>query len=183
MYEVEVKAHLRDKTSVRKKLEDLGCVFSEELHQVDYIFAPEGESFPPAITTPVLRVRNQNKKYFFTLKISQSGRQDSIERELEIADGPMMMEIMKFIKYEKTSLVDKKRIKAKVGEIEVTLDDVIGLGDFIEAEKIVTHENPEDRKNVQQELCDFLETVGIAKEDMLVNHKYDIMLHEKHKGK
>jgi adenylate cyclase class 2 len=179
MYEVEVKAHLRDRASIVKKLKDFGCAFSEELHQVDHIFAPEGLPFPPPLTTPVLRVRKQNDKYFFTLKISQSGRQDSIERELEITDGNMMIEIMKFIKYTEVSIVDKKRIKTKLRDMEITLDEVKGLGEFIEAEKIVVHENPEDRKNIQQELCEFLETLGVAKDDLLVNHKYDIMLFEK----
>jgi adenylate cyclase class 2 len=183
MYEVEVKAHLRDRASIVKKLKDFGCAFSEELHQVDHIFAPEGLSFPPPLTTPVLRIRKQNDKYFFTLKISQSGRQDSIERELEITDGEMMIEIMKFIKYSEVAIVDKKRIKTTLRDMEITLDEVKGLGEFIEAEKIVTHEDPEDRKKIQQELCDFLETLGVAKDDLLVNHKYDIMLFEKSGGK
>jgi adenylate cyclase class 2 len=179
MYEVEVKAKLKDRKAVMKKLEDFGCKFSEELHQVDHIFLPKGTSFPSPFSTPVLRVRKSNDKYFFTLKISQSGRQDSLERELQIMDGNMMMEIINLIGFEEFIPVDKKRIKTKYKDMVIELDEVKELGEFIEVEKIVTYTDLEVRKNIQKELCEFLETLGIAKADLLVNAKYDIMLFEK----
>ena len=155
MYEVEVKAKLKDRKAVMKKLEDFGCKFSEELHQVDHIFLPKGTPFPSPFSTPVLRVRKSNDKYFFTLKISQSGRQDSLERELEIMDGERMMEIINLIGYEEFIPVDKKRTKTKYKDMVIELDEVKELGEFIEVEKIVTHPDPEDRKKIQKELCDF----------------------------
>ena len=179
MYEVEVKAKLKDRKAVIKKLQNFGCKFSEELHQVDRVYFPEGFVFPPPIGTGILRVRKQNDKYFFTLKISQSGRQDSIEREMEIKDGEMMIEIIKLLKYQEAPMVDKKRIKTKYKDMVIELDEVKELGEFIEVEKIVTHTDPEKRKKIQRELCDFLEILGVAKEDLLVNAKYDIMLFEK----
>jgi len=183
MYEVEVKAHLRDKKEVIKKLQDFGCKFGRELHQIDHIFIPKGIAFPPPFSVPVLRVREQNDRFLFTLKISQSGRQDCIERELEINDGKKMIEIMKLINYREVSVVDKKRIKTKYKDMEIVLDKVKGLGEFVEVEKIVKHKNHEDRKNIQKELCVFLETLGISKKDHLVNGKYDIMIFKKNKNK
>jgi predicted adenylyl cyclase CyaB len=179
MYEVEIKAKLRNRTEIVKKLESFGCKFSEELHQVDHVYFPEGLVFPPPIGTGILRVRNQDGKYFFTLKISQSGRQDSIERELEILDGGMMIEIVKLLKYQEAPTVDKRRTKTKYKDMIIELDVVKDLGEFIEVEKIVTNENPEERRAIQKELAQFLETLGIPKEDLLVNSKYDIMLFEK----
>lgn len=181
MYEVEVKARLKDREAIVKKLESLGCKFGGELHQIDHVYFPEGLIFPPPIGTGILRVRNQGDKYFLTLKISQSGRQDSIERELQILDGEMMMEIIKLLKYQEAPTVDKKRTKTKYKDMVIELDVVKDLGDFIEVEKIVTEENPEDRKKIQQEIADFIETLGVPKEDLFVNGKYDIMLFEKNK--
>lgn len=183
MYEVEVKARLKDRGVVIKKLKDLGCKFSEELHQIDRIFIPEKVPFPPSLGVGVLRVRKSNDQYFFTLKIPQSGRQDCIERELEIMNGEKMIEIIKLLKYQEVPTVDKKRIKTKFKDMVIELDEVKGLGEFIEVEKIVTHTDPEKRKKIQNELCDFLGMLGIAKKDLLVNAKYDIMLFEKQKGK
>lgn len=179
MYEVEVKARLKNRAQVKKQLEDLGCEFSEELHQVDHIFVPEGTSFPPPFSVPILRVREQNGKSIFTMKISQSSRQDCIERETEVTDGKMMTDILEFLKYKEVTLVDKKRIKTTVGDIEIVLDTVKELGEFIEAEKIVSEEDPETRVKIQRELFDFLGTIGIAKEDHVIEGKYDIMIYEK----
>ncbi|OGI93658.1 hypothetical protein A3A03_00535 [Candidatus Nomurabacteria bacterium RIFCSPLOWO2_01_FULL_40_18] len=179
MYEVEVKARLRNRKSVLNKLKALGCKFSKELHQIDHIFAPEGNPFPLPFEIPILRVRKSNDQYFFTLKISQSSRQDCIEKEMKIVEGEKMMEILKLIKYKEFALVDKKRIKTKYKGIEIVLDKVKNLGEFIEAEKIVIHENREDRKKVQSELLDFLETIGVSKKDQVIDGKYNIMLYEK----
>ncbi len=181
MYEVEVKARLKNRQEIVKKLESLGCKFGEELHQIDHIYFPEGLTFPPPIGTGILRVRNQGDKYFFTLKISQSGRQDSIERELEVKDGEMMMEIIKLLKYQEAPTVNKKRTKTKYKDMVIELDTVKDLGEFIEVEKIVTEENPEERKKIQQDLADFIIALGVSKEDLMVNSKYDIMLFEKNK--
>ena len=138
-----------------------------------------GNPFPLPFEIPILRVRKSNDQYFFTLKISQSSRQDCIEKEMKIVEGEKMMEILKLIKYKEFALVDKKRIKTKYKGIEIVLDKVKNLGEFIEAEKIVIHENREDRKKVQSELLDFLETIGVSKKDQVIDGKYDIMLYEK----
>ncbi len=178
MYEVEVKAHLKNRKEVMKKLQGLGCKFGKVLHQIDHIFIPAGLNFPPVIGTPILRVREQGKKYFFTLKISQNNRTDSIEREIEITEGEKMIEILKLLKWQETILVDKKRIKTNLKDMEIVLDNVKDLGEFIEAEKIVTDKNNENRKRIQEELYEFLETIGVAKKDHVVDGKYDIMLKE-----
>ncbi len=180
MYEVEVKARLRDKESIINKLKEMGCLFSEELHQIDHIFIPKDVIFPPPFEVPVLRVRKQNDKHLFTMKISQSNRQDCIEKELEISDGDKMLEILHHINYKKVPIVNKKRIKAKFDDIEVVIDSVKDLGEFIEVEKIVEEENPELRQKIQTELLDFLTVLGIPKEDHLAGSKYDIMLFEKY---
>jgi len=179
MYEVEVKARLKNPEKVIKKLQEFGCAFSHELHQIDQIFIPEGIEFPPPYDTPVLRIRKENKKYFFTLKISQTSRQDCIERELEISDGKKMIEIMAFMKHKRVPIVDKKRIKGKISGIEVCIDRVKGLGNFIEAEKIVRTNNGETRQKTQQELKNFLKKIGVQEPDFVDNGKYDIMLYEK----
>jgi len=180
MYEVEVKAKLNNREEVLGRLIEMGCIFSEELHQIDHIFIPNGVSFPPSYDTPVLRVRKQDDKHLLTLKISQSNRQDCIEHELEISDGDKMIEVMNLINYRKVPVVDKKRIKTKHNDIEIVLDIVSGLGEFIEAEKIVSENNPELRQQIQKELLEFLSGLGIPEEDHLAGSKYDIMLFEKY---
>ncbi len=180
MYEVEVKAKLRNRNEVFEKLKSFGCTFSEELHQIDYIFIPHDSGFPPILGVPVLRVRKQNDEYFFTLKVPQSSRQDCIERELKIEDGEKMLEILRLLGWKPVPTVNKKRIKTLYRDMEIVLDDVEGLGDFIEAEKIVENADPESRKQTQAELFTFLETLGVQKDEQIMDGKYDIMLYEKY---
>jgi adenylate cyclase, class 2 len=179
MYEVEVKASLKDRKKMKKKLEDMGCIFSSELHQVDHIFFAVGTPFPPPLGIGSLRVRKQNGRSFLTLKIPQGSRQDCIEREMEIKDGDMMIEILELLKWEKVPIVDKKRIKTNFKDMEIVLDEVKDLGHFIEAEKIVKNESKEDRKKTQEELFTFLESLGVSEKDRVIDGKYDIMLFEK----
>lgn len=182
MYEVEVKARLKNREEVAKKLESLGCKFSEELHQVDDIFTPKSDVFPPPKGTPVLRIRRQNGQAIFTLKINQTSRQDCIEHEVEIQDGGEMEKIIKLLGFQNDVTVEKRRIKTKYNGMEIVLDEVAQLGTFIEAEKVVSDENPENRIKIQEELFQFLGTLGVSKEDQVIDGKYDIMLYEKLKG-
>ncbi len=179
MYEVEVKARLRNREEVIKKLEALGCSLSEELHQVDYIFNAQKSIFPPPLGEPVLRVRKQNDKYILTLKIDQSSRQDCMEHELEISDGEKMKEIIKLLGFREDVTVKKIRVKTMYKDIEISLDSVELLGEFIEAEKMVKEKDPEIRKQIQEELMAFLVELGVLKEDQVIDGKYDIMLFEK----
>lgn len=180
MYEVEVKARLKDRESIINKLISMGCSFGEELHQIDHIFIPRESEFPPAYDVPVLRVRKQNDKHLLTLKLSQSNRQDCIEHELEISDGDKMLEIMNLINYKKVPIVNKKRIKTNYDGMEIVLDIVENLGDFIEVERIVDEDDFQIRQKIQEELLDFLTNLGVLKEDHLAGSKYDIMLYEKY---
>ncbi len=183
MYEVEVKAKLQNRAEVIKKLEALGCKFSEELHQVDDIYTPDTEIFPPPKGTPVLRIRQQNGVSIFTLKVNQSSRQDCIEHELKIDNKEEMEKIIKILGFKDDVTVEKTRIKTKYRDMEIVLDTVAQLGEFVEAEKMTDEPDPEIRKSIQEELYAFLETLGISKEDRVIDGKYDIMLWEKLNGK
>lgn len=181
MYEVEVKAKLRNRAQVIEKLKQFGCSFGDELHQIDHIFIPSNIDFPPPLDVPVLRVRKQNEKYIFTLKISQSSRQDCIEREFEIADGEKMIEILHLIGYKQVPTVDKKRIKTILNDMEIVLDVVEGLGEFIEVEKIVHNTDTKERLKIQDALFSFLHReLDIHADDHVIGGKYDIMLFEKY---
>ena len=179
MYEVEVKARLEDREAVIKKLESFGCKFGEELHQVDNIFTPDAGIFPPPKGTPVLRIRKENDKFILTLKINQTSRQDCIEHEVEIVQDKEMESIIKLLGFRDDVTMDKKRIKTKYKDMEIVLDTVKDLGEFIEDEKITMESDSSARKKIQEDLFEFLYTLGVKKEDIVVDGKYDIMLFEK----
>ncbi|MEI6660091.1 MAG: class IV adenylate cyclase [bacterium] len=183
MYEVEVKAKLNNRQALKTKLESLGCTFSEELHQVDDIFTPVVEAFPPPKGIPVLRIRNQNGKHILTLKINQSSRQDCIEHETVFDSVDQMEAIIELMGFKRDVTVEKRRIKTMYKDVEIVLDTVEQLGEFVEAEKIVTENSREVREQIQRSLMDLLVELGVPREDEVIDGKYDIMLREKLDGK
>ena len=91
-----------------------------------------------------------------------------------------MLEVIHLLGYKQVPTVEKKRIKTMHGDIEIVLDVVENLGEFIEAEKIVHTEDNESRQKTQEELFVFLGTLGISEGDRVIDGKYDIMLYEKY---
>ncbi len=183
MYEVEVKARLKDRKEVFEKLQSVGCIWSGELHQVDDIFSRDSDITSFAKDRPILRIRDENGKFILTLKMDQSSKQDCIEHESEVGDKGEMEKILGILGFRKEVTVDKVRIKTKYKDMEIVLDTVKELGEFIEAEKMTDEADPEARKKIQEDLYEFLETLGVTKEDKVIDGKYDVMILEKNSHK
>ena len=160
-HEIEVKAKVQDFDALISKLKEIGCVLSMPIIQDDYIFNQKGvDKKDHSHNTPVLRIRKQNNKIIFTVKKNRSGELDCIEKEIEVSDESILKEIIELLGFEKTIEVHKKRRKGNYHDYEICLDEVEGLGSFIEVEKL----SDEDGKKVQKELFDFLKKLGIYEE-------------------
>ncbi len=172
MNEIEVKAKAQDFDLLIVNLKELGCTLSEPIVQDDYIYQKKDGGKEKGF--PVLRIRKQNKKILFTLKKNRSNELDCIEKEIEVNNDIILSEIIELLDYTKTVEVHKKRIKTNYKDYEICLDSVDNLGYFIEVEKM----SDEDGEKIQNELFDFLETIGIKKEDRVFKG-YDTLLLEK----
>ncbi len=73
--------------------------------------------------------------------------------------------------------VNKSRTKTRYQDMEICLDEVKGLGAFIEVEKITEG----DGDAVQIKLFDFLMTIGVDPRDRVVNG-YDTLMYKKLNG-
>lgn len=160
--EIEVKAKVRNPDALASKLREIGCVLNEPVAQDDCIYNKKGiDPRDHSHGTPVLRIREQKGRIVFTLKKNRSNDLDCIEKEIEITDKNTLEEIIELLDYEKTVEVHKKRQRGKYGDYEICLDEVEGLGFFIEVEKM----SDEDGEKVQDELFNFLKKLGIEDED------------------
>ena len=132
--EIEVKARASDLSAVASKLEVLGCSISKPVEQDDTIFVNfEGEYTDykrPGIN--FLRIRRSNGKALFTIKQPQSNELDCIEHETEVSDPKELHAAILMIGYREVMRYVKTRRKANYGEYEICLDDVSGLGTFVE---------------------------------------------------
>lgn len=192
MNEIEVKAYINDKPTLLEKLNALGIQLSPPVTQYDRIFLPVGASQPTKPGESALRIREQNNTYLFTVKQTQSNDLDCIEKEVEVSDkqANMLLESFPLIGFTEVPSVRKTRQKAKyhphssrlrgTREYEICIDTVDDLGEFIEVEKMIA--DPDvigaSGEKIQEELFQFLETLGISRSDRAL-HGYDVLLNQK----
>jgi adenylate cyclase class 2 len=177
--EIEIKAQVDNLGVAIQRLESLGCTFSAPIDQEDRIYAAEDIFSETHTPNPnVLRIRietkNNNTRTLFTFKRNQSNELDCLERETEVGDPQVMGDILEFIGYQESIRVHKIRRKGTINGLEVCCDQVEGLGDFIEVEKM----SDADGETVQAELWQWLEELNIGSLKR-VTQGYDTLLYNK----
>lgn len=168
--EIEVKVRVDAFQDLLKKLAALGCTLTEPIAQDDVIFINYDRPF--INFTPrdqFLRIRKSGSKVIFTFK--QGEEMNSIEREFEVSDAKQLEDTLIFLGFRAAVRVRKIRRKTRYMSYEICLDEVEGLGSFIEIEKITD----EDATKVQKEMFDFLLSLGVKEEDRVLNG-YDTLV-------
>lgn len=176
--EIEVKAKVRDPKLLFDKIKSLNINLSEKIVQNDETFVDSnfGDYSKFQSGKNILRIRKNNERYIFTLKQPQKNELDCIEKETDIIDPEEFRDALILMGYKPVVKINKVRRKAKYNDYEICVDEVEGLGTYIEVEKI-TDENI-NSEQVQEELFDFLENLGITKDDREI-HGYDTLIHTK----
>lgn len=175
MKEIEVKAKIANIQTLKDVLTNLGCVFSKPTIQHDTIFLHHSLT-PQAVQrgNVILRLRKSNGKCILTLKKQLSNELDNIEREVEVMNEHQAAEILHYLDFKEVIQVNKERLQTNFQGITICLDEVEGLGYFIEVEKM---SSTEDSQQVQNELFQFLETLGVKKTQQVFKG-YDRLLEE-----
>lgn len=178
--EIEVKAKLVDKERVMKQLNDLGCVFGAAVTQDDTVYVRETGSLEVFLSNDVfLRIRIQNdSKVILTAKKPMNKTTEQLvkyEHEVVVDSAQEAQGILELMGYHKAVRVKKIRQKAIYEQYEICIDEIEGLGAFIELERMASQE---EAKNIQQQMSAFLETLGVRPEDQ-VKKGYDILVLEK----
>ena len=144
--EIEVKARFTDFPSLIRKLTNLGCAFSQSITQQDALFLPQGIQFKDiTIQTPVLRIRQEQDKNYFTLK--KGKKLAKLEKEILVNNAKELKEILELLNFHQVLQVIKTRRHCQYKGYTICLDEVEGLGSFVEVEKI----SAEDPALVQEE--------------------------------
>lgn len=179
MREIEVKARVSDLIGIRSALEKQGIKLSEQVTQHDVVWGLAGVDGSGDNRSPWLRIRSETRrrevKHIFTLKRSVTNQLDSIEHETEVGDPGELEQIIKELGFELYSDLTKMRQKAQIGDVEICLDSVEGLGSFIEAEKLVADDA--EHGLVAQELWTVLESLGVDRTHE-VTDGYDVMMNK-----
>ncbi len=166
--------------AAKARLKALGCVFSEPITQQDDTVYLHKSLTLDDITkgTVSIRIRRQDNKNILTLKKQLENGLDKLEREIVFDKPEQAADMLMILDMREVSHLKKIRHKCRFRDMEICLDDIQGLGTFIEVEKIV--DESVDSVSTQTELFAFLKTLGIAEEDRVLKG-YDILLYESNK--
>lgn len=180
MKEIEVKARLKNEKQVLKKLKSLGCVLSKPVRHVDTVYARIVGTLEEYFKNDhFIRIREKDDgTILVTVKKPLSRKVlTKAERETEVKDGKELEQALFLMGYQIANKVVKKRRSAHFEGYEICIDDVEGLGAFIEVEKM----SDGDDGLVRKDLNKFLISLGVSPEDE-VHKGYDIMAIEKQQG-
>jgi adenylate cyclase class 2 len=177
MREIEIKVRVADKQALLAVLGAQNVALSEPVTQRDRVFGREGVDGGSNNSAPWLRIRTETRndeiKQIFTLKKSVTNQMDSIEHETEVTNADELAKIIQHMDFTPYSDLTKTRQKAHDGDIEICVDTVEGLGDFIEVEKLT--EEDVDYNAIVAELWAVLDKYGLKREDE-VTDGYDVLM-------
>lgn len=184
MIEVEIKVAVNDSLQIEEKLLQLGFGKEDLLKETDYYFDSKFNKLREH--DKALRIRScenltsNTAEHFMTFK---GPKLDSIsmtrkELEMKIESAETGIEILCSLGYEPVLPVRKLRQYLAMGEITACLDQVEGLGDFLELEIIVPQES--EREAALNQVITLLHELGYAP-DEIIRTSYLSMLQRKSK--
>lgn len=180
--EVEVKIKIDNFEEIKEKVSVIGSLI-KETRQIDEYYVPSHKNFfEIKPTTEFIRIRTNSDRttfeYIRCINMKDEGNFDYTEEyETEIKNIDEFRKILEFLDFKKIVTVNKQREYWICKNIEVALDKVEGLGEYIEAE---AKGDFKDEKEAKGACIKFLQDLGIEKiEEKFINKGYPQLLLEK----
>ena len=162
--EVEQKFPVSDIAALERQLAALGAAHQETVEQVDCYFAHPGRDF--ARSDEALRLRRVGPLNFITYKGPKLDRITKTRREIEIEfaaggeNASAAAELLESLGFTPVGEVRKRRVHSTVcwqgREIGVSLDEVDGLGNFVELEIMAGQGDVDEARRSLASLADRL---------------------------
>ena len=136
-------------------------------HQIDTVFLlPEQVDTPITPGSKIMRVRDvlnpetgELQQSLMTLKVEGQTKLVSDEYEFAVDDENVARQMLTALGWQEVVTVDKVRLESKTEDYTICIDEIAGLGLFIELE--VLTKDSADVKNIQQQMCNFLKNLNI----------------------
>jgi len=161
-FEVENKFPLADPDALHDKLAALGAIFAPPTKQRDAYFAHPSRDF--AATDEALRIRHDAGGACLTYKGPKIDATTKTRRELELplaaATAEGFAELLLVLGFRPVAEVCKRRVPGEIvwqgRPVEVALDEVEGLGSFVELEIQAAEADLDAARTCLQSLADAL---------------------------
>ena len=156
--EVEIKAYCDNTSELRERLYSIGADYIETRNEQDIYFNHPSRDFGK--TDEALRLRFVNGKCKVTYKGPKvsSETKARIEHETGIENTEVFLNILDALGFTKSGEITKVRELYVLKDMEITLDSIEGLGDFVEIEKQCLM-----RKDAEVELFDTAARLGLSR--------------------
>lgn len=172
MREIEVKATLKDKQGLLLRAKKMGIVFGPAMTQDDITYETTVPKDDPKWN--IFRIRQQDGKSILTMKYKASSRpRDNHERESLIDSPKEVADMLERVGYKAGVRIRKTRQIATYKGLELCVDEVDGLGSFVEVEKLAEDDASVDE--VQDALWLLLEQLGVHPRDRIYK-AYDTLM-------
>ncbi len=188
MKEVEVLVEVLEskKGALEKlKLKRLNSHGIKNIHDIYFYNPRDGEIDlkKENVLDNTFRLRKKGDKYYLTFKTKRFDDNGkwlySDEYETEVSDGEIMKDIIFNLGFKPLVEIKNERHVFTEGNYEVVLEDVQGLGLFLEVE-VMDVKDEEDIAEINKQVFSYIKSLGINIGEELNYSKPDLMLKKKH---
>ncbi len=165
---MEVEVKFRYKPGVEEKLQEMGKFVIEKIEE-DVYFNHPCRDF--AASDEALRVRRDVEGYKITYKGPKVDRETKSREEVKLGvdDFEAAIEILERLGFRRVRAVRKRRKIYRVGDAIVCLDDVEGLGKFVEIEI-------EGGLEEKERLFEIASTLGFSRDESITESYLEMLL-------
>ena len=158
LLEIEIKAWCDSHESVKSGLAEAGALHAETRDEVDIYFNHPSRDF--ARTDEALRIRSVNGRCRLTYKGPKLSLKSKarVEHETDAGDLESLKNIILSLGFTISGMVEKSRSVYTLNGIEICIDDVAGLGTFVELEKMGRL-----GQGVEEELFELAAKLGLSR--------------------
>ena len=174
MIEIEVKAPVEDPKQMERSIIELGATPIGIEAQTDTYYNAPYRDFGK--TDEALRIRVEDGKATLTYKGPKMDKVSKTRKEVqtEIQDLDSMGNILSSLGFSPVATVSKKRKNFRIGDFNISLDEVRNIGNFIEIEITV-----KDSRNYQEKvesIFKFIAKLGIKRESTIRKSYLEMVL-------
>jgi adenylate cyclase, class 2 len=157
MLEIEIKAYCDNHDDVITKIKSLGGEFVKKVSERDIYYKHPARDFVK--TDEAFRIRVEDEKNILTYKGPKLSKvtKTRIEKETNFYDLNAMKDILNSLGFSVVDEVAKTRVIYKINDVEICLDNIDGLGSFVELEKKGVNQEAE------KELFKLAEKLGLSR--------------------
>lgn len=182
MLEIEIKAKVERPEALREALHNHGFVRLQAVRETDTYYNGVDRSF--AKTDEALRLRmNENldkggERSAVTYKGPKLDSRSQTRKEYEVGvqDGEGMHQLLQALGHTPVLQVQKRREYFRRGDITACVDDVTGLGSYMELETLSAADEGYE-KAVEALFC-LLDTLGISRENCTRKSYLEMLLEQ-----